>query len=249
MDVSSNVPAVNIEDYFVKYLPFLSEIRKRLFFTLAVFLIANVLGFLYYQKIITFSLSIFNLKGINIVFTSPFQFVTLAFSSGFLVGTIVVFPLLLSQILSFLKPALHPKEYTLLLSLLPFSLVLFIAGFTFGLGMMRYIISWFYQSSTELQVGNFLDISKLLSQILTTSTTMGIAFQFPIILTILVRLKVIKYHVLEKRRLWAHGAALMFAALLPPADLLSTIVLFVPLALLFEGTLLLNRWVLKSHLL
>ncbi len=249
MDINSNIPAVNIDDYFVKYLPFLSEIRKRLFFVLAVFLIANVLGFIYYQKIVTFALSIFNLKGINIVFTSPFQFLTLAFSSSLLVATIVSFPLILFQVLSFLKPALRPREYTIILLLLPISLVLFIAGFGFGLVTMRYLITWFYQSSTELQIGNVLDVSKLFSQVLLISTIMGIAFQFPIIVTILVRLKVITYHVLEKRRLWAHSALFIFAAILPPADLLTTIILFIPLAVLFELTLLVNRWILKSHLL
>ena len=114
---------------------------------------------------------------------------------------------------------------------------------------MRYVVILFYQRSSELQIGNFLDISLLLSQILLTAVLMGLAFQFPIILTILMRLKVINYKMLIKKRLLVYAISLIFATLLPPTDLLSLVVLFLPLALLFELTLILNRWVLKSHIL
>ena len=236
-----------IEDQYVKYLPLVSEIRKRLFYLLAILIITCAIGFIYYEKIIRFSLSLFSLEGINIVFTSPFQFVSLAFTSAFLLGTVVIFPLFVYQILSFLKPALHPKEYRTILALMPFSLVLFVAGFGFGLVIMRYVIQIFYQKSVELDIGNFLDVSSLLSQILLTSILMGLAFQFPVVLTVLVKLRVIKYRVLQKQRLWAYVASLVFATLLPPTDLLSMVLLFLPLAFLFELTLVLNRWVLKAH--
>ncbi|TSC65944.1 MAG: sec-independent protein translocase protein TatC [Microgenomates group bacterium Gr01-1014_80] len=240
---------MDIDNSVAKYLPFLSEIRKRLLFLLAVFFITGVLGFIYYEKIIKFSLSLFSLEGVNIVFTSPFQFVSLAFTSAFLLGTIIIFPLIVFQVISFLKPALNSKEYRSIVSLIPFSLILFTTGFGFGIIVMRYVVRLFYKKSVELQIGNFLDVSTLLSQILLTSVLMGLAFQFPIILTILVRLKIIKYRILEKQRLWAYLASLIFAILLPPTDLLSMFLLFLPLVLLFEFTLLLNRWILKTHLL
>ncbi|PIZ99175.1 MAG: Sec-independent protein translocase TatC, partial [Candidatus Levybacteria bacterium CG_4_10_14_0_2_um_filter_35_8] len=47
---------------------------------------------------------------------------------------------------------------------------------------------------------NFLDINRLLSSILITGALMGMAFQFPIVLTVLMRLKVVKYKALVKQR-------------------------------------------------
>lgn len=247
METAQSSAFPGIEDQYVKYLPLVSEIRKRLLFLLAVLIITCAIGFIYYQKIIAFCLSLFDLQGVNVVFTSPFQFVTLAFTSAFLLATLIIFPLIVLQILSFLKPALHHKEYKMILALLPFSLVLFVSGFGFGILIMRYVIQIFYQKSQELQIGNFLDVSHLLSQILVTSILMGLAFQFPVVLTVLVRLKIIKYSFLKKQRLWAYTASAIFATLLPPTDLLSLVLLFLPLAFLFELTLLLNRWVLKAH--
>lgn len=231
------------------YLPYFLEIRKRLFFILSVFLISSVLGFIYYDKIIPVALKLFALEGVNIVFTSPFQFITLAVTAGLTVGVIVVFPLLLYQILSFLRPALKSSEFKRILHLLPLSIGLFLAGFAFGMLMMRYVLVIFYARSQALDIGNFLDVSKLLSQILLTSVLMGVAFQLPIVLTVLIRLGVIKYKQVVEKRLLAYALSLIFAALLPPTDLISLIFLFLPIALLFEITLLLNKYLLKSHLL
>lgn len=231
----------------VKYMPFLVEIRKRLFFTVAVFLIATILGFIFYEKTTKFILTLFSIKGLNIVFTSPFQFISLAVNSGLLIGFIAVLPLLIIQILSFLKPALSSKEYKTVVLLTPVSIFLFIIGFSYGVIMMKYMVGLFYEKSLSLDVGNILDINRLLSLILITAVLMGLAFQFPIVLTILMRLKLVKYQTLVKQRLWAHMSVLLFAVVLPPTDLLSLFLLFLPLALLFEITLLLNKTLLQSH--
>ncbi|MBU1031564.1 twin-arginine translocase subunit TatC [Patescibacteria group bacterium] len=239
----------NLDSTIVKYSPFFSEIRKRLIFTLSIFIICVTVGFIYYENIVRSVLSIFDLEGLNIVFTSPFQFFTLAIDSALLVGFIVILPIIIFQILSFLKPALRPSEYKAVLALLPITLALFVSGFTFGVLIMKYVMVIFFQKSVELNIGNLLDISKLLSQILVTAILMGVAFQFPIILTILMRLKILKYRAIAKKRLLVYALSLIFAAFLPPTDLLSLVLLFLPLALLFELTLLLNRYVLKTHLL
>ncbi len=240
---------VQLKDSFEKYTPFLIELRRRLLFLACVFIISGGLGFYYYQDVLTVVLKIFSLDGVNIVFTSPFQFLNLAITSGLLIGIIIIFPLIIYQILSFLRPALHPKEYKTILALLPLSLLLFLTGFGFGVVMMKYVVILFYEKSVDLSIGNMLDISLLLSQIIITSMMMGLAFQFPIVLTILMRLKIVKYRQVVKQRPLVYMSSLLFAALLPPTDLFSLVLLFLPLAILFEVTLLLNKWLLKSHLL
>ncbi len=240
---------VQFEQTFTKYAPFLTEIRKRLLFTLSIFLITLTIGFIYSDAIIRTLFKMFHIHGVNIVFTSPFQFINLSVSVAFLVGVVIVFPLLLFQIISFLKPALSSHEYKAVLCLLPISILLFLIGAGFGLIVMRYVVMTFYEQSIKLNIGNFLDISHLLSQILTIAILLGLAFQFPILLTVLLRLKFIKHRSLVKKRLWVYALSAMFAALLPPADLPSTIFYFLPLVLLFEFTMLLNKWILKTHLL
>lgn len=234
-----------ISDLISKYSPFLKEIKKRFIVTLVVFVLALLAGFVFYEKIIKLIVNLLRLEGVNIVFTSPFQFLSLAMTSAMLVAIIVIFPLIIFQIMSFLRPALKKNEFKIITTFIPFSTILFACGFGFGLLIMRYIIEVFYQKSLELNIGNFLDISNLLSQVLITSTLMGLAFQFPIILTILIRLELISYKFLENYRLWAYVASLIFAAFLPPTDLLSLFLLCLPLVFLFELTIIINKYIFR----
>ncbi|OGK57058.1 hypothetical protein A3H83_03675 [Candidatus Roizmanbacteria bacterium RIFCSPLOWO2_02_FULL_39_8] len=117
----------------------------------------------------------------------------------------------------------------------------------FGIVIMRYMIILFYEKSLQLHIGNFLDVSQFLSQVIITGLLMGIGFQFPIFLTILLKVKIIKYKALVDKRIFAYAISLLFAALLPPTDLLSLVFLTIPLILLFELTVILNRFILRNH--
>lgn len=233
--------ALNLETAMAKYRPYLMEIRTRLLFISAVFFVAALIGFFNFQQIIRFVMKLYDLKGINIAFTSPFQFVNLAIDSGVSVGILVVFPLLIYQLLSFLKPALQAKEYLFVLSALPVSIILFIVGFVFGSWMMKFVITIFSQQSEALQIQNLWDIENFLSQIFLTAVFLGILFQFPVVLTTLIRLKVVTYLTITKLRLPIYGLLVILTLMMPPTDLLSDALIFFPLAILFEGTLLLNR--------
>lgn len=230
-----------LNELISKYSPYLAEIRKRILVILCVFAVGMIIGFTYYELFIKFLIDILNLKGLNIVFTSPFQFISLAISCGVATGLVLIFPLLIYQIFSFLKPALKKKEYRLVIGSLPFSILLFLIGFSFGFLIMKWQIQIFLERSLSLGIGNILDISRLLSTVILTSTLMGIGFQFPVILLLLMRISIIKHDQLSKKRQWVYLGSFMFAILLPPDSILADILLSLPLLILFELTLILNH--------
>lgn len=223
-----------------KYSHFLVEVRKKLIFTGFVFLIATFAGFIFYERIIKFLVELLSLNGVNIVFTSPFQFINLSISIGVAVGLITIFPLLVAQIVLFLKPALKRKEFRMITKILPFSLILFLIGFFFGAGVMKWQIDIFLTRASALGIGNVLDISRLLSTIVLTSAVMGVGFQFPIILLLLMRLRIVNYKQLGKKRSWIYLGSFIFAIFLPADSILADILLSLPLILLFELTLLIG---------
>jgi sec-independent protein translocase protein TatC len=224
-----------------KYSPFLKEVRKRVLFTLYVFIVTMFAGFFFYEKIIKFLIDLLSLKGINIVFTSPFQFINLSISCGVATGLVTVFPFFVAQVLSFLKPALKRKEFKMIVRFLPFCLFLFLIGFTFGALIMKWQIDIFLTRSVALGIGNMLDISRLLSTVLLTSALMGVGFQFPIVLLLLMRLGIVGRQQLAKKRLWVYLGSFIFSMLLPPDSILADILLSLPLIVLFEFTLILSR--------
>jgi len=110
-----------------------------------------------------------------------------------------------------------------------------------GAYIMRWQIQIFLGRSEFLGIGNILDISKLLSVILLTSGFLGIGFQFPIVLLILMQMGVVKHHKLARQRPWVYLAAFIFALLLPLDSILADIILTLPLVFLFEITLILDK--------
>lgn len=242
MDNIKSLEFPKLKAVVAKYSPFLVEVRKRILFTLSVFAVATLVGFFFYEKIIKFLIDILGLRGVNIVFTSPFQFINLAISCGVATGLVLTFPLLIIQILSFLKPALKEKEYKMIVRFLPFSLFLFLIGFAFGALIMKWQIEIFLARAIAIGIGNIIDISRLLTTILLTSALMGIGFQFPIVLFLFLRVGIIKSYQLTKRRPWVYLGSFIFAVLLPPDSILADILLSLPLIIMFELTLVLNRF-------
>jgi sec-independent protein translocase protein TatC len=109
---------------------------------------------------------------------------------------------------------------------------------------MKYVVAIFYQKSVDLQIGNILDVELLLSKIVMTGLLMGLAFQFPIVMSILLHLKVFTLKAIKSQRPLAYAGAMLFVMLLPPTDIFSDILLILPLVFLFELTLILNRFLL-----
>ncbi len=236
-----------IQTFIKKFSHLFVEVKKRLLFILTAFLASTTVGFIFYEKIIKILVNSLGLKDINIVFTSPFQFINLAISCGLTTGLIISLPILIYQILSFLKPALKVKEFKMITRFLPISTILFIFGFIFGAFMMKWQIEISLTHSISIGIGNVLDISKLLTTILMTSILMGIGFQFPIILTILLRLQIIKPKQLSDKRMVVYLCSFIFAIMLPPDSILADVLLSLPLIFMFELTLILHRVFKKSH--
>jgi sec-independent protein translocase protein TatC len=221
------------------------EVRKRLFLVISITVIATAVGFFYYDRIITLIIKLLDLKELNVVFTSPFQYFELSVNAALLIGITVAFPVIIIQLLSFLKPALQKNEYRLLVFTTPVSLMLFVGGFIFGVVMMKYTIHYFQQESAQLHIGSVLDISKFLSSIITVAMLMGLAFQFPLILTLLLQLRVISLQWLTQQRRFVYLGALLFIILLPITNVVIDFILTLPLVILFEITVLLNTVLLK----
>lgn len=224
-----------------RFTPFLDEVRRRLVITAFFFVSSTLFGFFFYEQIIRTLIKLLSLNDVNIVFTSPFQFINLAISCGAASGIVLSFPVLLYQILSFLRPALRKKEYNLIVRMIPFSLVLFVFGFAFGAMVMKWQIEIFVSRSVSLGIGNVLDISRLLTTVIWTAALMGVLFEFPIVLLVLLKFGIIKRQFLGRYRTYIYVLSFIIAIFLPPDSILADILLSLPLIILFELTLLIDR--------
>ena len=177
---------------FSQYAPYLRELKSRLTPVGIVFCIALLVGFFLSDKITLGVLTFFSYRGVNIVMTSPFQFVGLSFINSLVLGIVCAMPLLIFQLIGFIKPALTKHEYHSLIGYLPWGGLLFISGFLFGFWVMRFVVAIYASVSNSYKIGNLWDLQRLYMSVLITSFLLGITFQFPIILSALVRFGFLK---------------------------------------------------------
>ncbi|RJR26984.1 preprotein translocase subunit TatC [candidate division WWE3 bacterium] len=235
-----NIISPELAEVVKKYSRFFEEVRRRILFTFIFFIVAAFLGFIFYEQIVRFLIVSLSLEKINIVFTSPFQFINLAIGCGVVTGLVAVVPLIIFQILAFLRPALKAKEFRATLRFLPFSIFLFIFGFVFGILVMKWQIGLFLEKAAALNIGNILDISGILNTTLLIGAIMGIAFQLPVILLLLLNVGVLSRKQLTSKRPWVYLGSFIFTMFLPIDSVLADLFLALPMIILFEITLFLN---------
>jgi len=231
----------NFQQSLSKYGVYFEELRKRLFSLTKIFVIIFALGFFTTSPVIKYMIAHLNIDGVTIVTSSPFQLIELAMSIGFLFACIITIPIFIYHLYSFLKPGLLPNERRLFILSLPFSLLLFIFGFFYGVGMLYYGIKLIAKLNVSLGVANYWDITTFISQIVLTSSLLGILFIFPIVIRFLIRLGILSIQFLKSKRKHAIVVIFIFVSLLPPTDGLSLILMALPLLLIFELTILFNR--------
>jgi sec-independent protein translocase protein TatC len=224
-----------------EYAVYLDELRRRVHRIALFFLLFFVIGFFLTVPLFKLAQPYLPIKGVAIVTTSPFQFLNLSMDTGIFIAIILILPVILHQVFSFLKDGLVHREKVLFMLLIPLGLVLFLGGCAYGFSTIYYSFGVIAQINLGLGIENYWDISKFLSQIILTSVLLGVVFLFPIILSLLMRLNVIDATFLKNHRRHAVLILFIITSLLPPTDGVSLLVMVVPLMLLYELTIICNR--------
>jgi sec-independent protein translocase protein TatC len=162
-------------------------------------------------------------------------------SVGFFFACAVMVPLFIFHLYTFFKPGLLKKERRIFFLSLPISLGLFILGFSYSAGMLYYAIQFIAKINISLGIVNYWDIRLFISEIVITSSLLGVLFIFPLFITILIRLGFLNVNFLKSKRRHAIAIIFIIVSLLPPTDGISLILMAAPLMLMFELTILLNR--------
>ncbi len=214
-----------------------------------VFITAFIVGLFSTNLFVKFFITFLQVKDVLIVATSPFQLLELAMSVGFFTATIITIPFAVQQTYSFLSAGLLPQERKIFFTLIPAALLLFAIGFAYGFAVMYYAVAVIAQVNIGFGIANLWNVTQFISQIVLTAALLGLIFQFPIVLALLIRLKVLSVNFLRANRKIALAAILVFVALLPPTDGLSFIVMSLPLVGIYELTILLNSSRKREELL
>ncbi len=169
--------------------------------------------------------------------------------SSIVAGFILAFPYILWETWSFLKPALYPNERKNAGGLLTYASLLFLLGVGFGyflIGPLSVNFLGNYQISGEIE--NNINLSSYISTITTVTLAAGILFELPILIYFFTRIGLITPQFLRKYRRHAMILNLLLSAIITPPDIISQIIVAMPLGILYEIGILVSARTTKRQL-
>ncbi|SUA35923.1 sec-independent protein translocase component [Neisseria zoodegmatis] len=146
-------------------------------------------------------------------------------------------PHTLYQVWAFVAPALYQNEKRLITPLVLSSMILFFAGMAFAYFLVFPVVFKFLAGVTPIGVNMATDIDKYLSFVLGMFVAFGTTFEVPVVVVLLNRMGVVSLEQLKSARPYVIVGAFVIAAVITPPDVISQIMLAVPLVLLYEAGL------------
>jgi sec-independent protein translocase protein TatC len=162
---------------------------------------------------------------------------------AFLVAFLIALPYVLFQLWAFVAPGLYSHEKRLVLPLVIASSILFFIGMAFAYFLVFPVIFKFMASIAPEGVAWMTDIEKYLSFALTTFVAFGVTFEVPVVVIVLVRAGIVSIEKLREARPYVIVGAFIVGAIFTPPDVISQLMLAVPLCLLYELGLFVSRFI------
>jgi sec-independent protein translocase protein TatC len=254
--VSSNTDEDVIDDKPMPLMDHLKELRQRVLWSVGAFIIAFAVCYYFSQQIYAFLAQ--PLADIlarqsggerRMIFTALYEAFFTYLKVAFFGAAFISFPIWATQLWLFIAPGLYRSEKRAIYPFLLASPFLFVAGaalayyFIFPLAWQFFISFETPPGSGGIPIQLEAKVGEYLSLVMHMILAFGVAFQLPVLLTLLIKVGILNVETLRKGRRYAIVGMFVVAAIITPPDIISQIGLAIPLILLYEISIFAARWV------
>jgi len=164
----------------------------------------------------------------------PIEGMLTTFKMAFWIGLVATSPFWMYFLFSFIAPALEPYQKTMILPFISLSIVFILAGILFSFYITIPFANQYLQLFNESIGTNLWTLSNYLDYTVILLLANGLAFEFAVILFFMVHYRVLRPESMTKKRRHMIVAAFVIGALLTPPDVLTQILMAIPLIILYE---------------
>lgn len=223
-----------------------SELRRRILWTVLIFVLALVVGWYvspWLQEFLTAPLLSVWQDG-ALIYTGISDGLMIRFSLAITFGLMILMPVALWHIWAYVAPGLKKNEKKFIFPIVILSPVLFVLGVAFAFFILfPFVFRFFMELNNTAPVPAIIlpSARDYLSFAIGMLKIFGVAFQLPLVLVMLNRLGLLPRSVMTRARRYAIIIIVIMAAVLTPPDVISQILLAVPMWVLFEVSVLFMR--------
>ncbi|MDE2027593.1 MAG: twin-arginine translocase subunit TatC [Candidatus Omnitrophica bacterium] len=240
---------MNLSPFFQSFFKHLEELRSRLIKSAGAFVLAFCVCYGFIGKLLPVLIA----PAGHLVFTAPAE----AFAATMTIGTVLALfvssPYIVYQIWAFVGAALKPSERKFVVFFAPLSLLFFLSGGAFAYFIAVPRAYRFLMSFASPYMIPMVTVKNYLGFLGHMIVAFGVAFELPLVLAFLAKIGIASPEFLRQKRRHAVVAILILAAILAPPDVISMLILALPLLALYEVGIVMVRffyrpsWPVQKH--
>lgn len=224
----------------------LRELRNRLMVCLLCLLVVFLVGLRYAGDIVDLLTDIGRTYGYVYVYLSPQELLLEHFSVAFVLALCGSMPVLLYQAWAFMRPGLQGKENLLCILAMCFGLVCFAGGVYFAYRLMLpFMLEFLIGIRSGTDIAASISVHNYISFLLTIFIIFGVVFELPVVSVLLTQIGIIKVEWMRKARKVIIVVIFFVAAVITPPDVVSQIMVALPMMVLYEFSIMLC-WLLMK---
>ncbi len=163
-------------------------------------------------------------------------------------GFIMAFPYIIWEVWKFIKPALYDNEKKHARSFIVITSFLFFLGILFGYYVITPLsINFLGSYRVADEVRNNFDLSSYTGLLKASCLSAGFIFELPIIIYFLTKMGLVTPEFLKEYRKYALVLVLILAAVITPPDIISQVIVAIPMVILYEVSIKISKFILRKQ--